>query len=375
MVEWVEPCRQMLQRGDDLVLVTIASVQGSSPREPGAKMLVTNSETRQTIGGGNLEFQCTDIARKLLAQQDDNPMHKRFSLAAGLGQCCGGVVTVLFEKISADTRWLDALKTMLAQDESVMQVVALEAGSSLPRMLVSASQVFPPQLESKQPDLVARARERLASRAASSVEAILLAEEQNSQALLFDRIASNDIALILFGAGHVGRALVNLLAHISCRVTWVDTRDGQLPAQTASNIETVCSDVPEAIIAEAAPGSYFLVLTHDHRLDQQLAEQILKRNDFAWFGMIGSRSKRAKFEHRLSARGIPMVNLQKMVCPIGIDGIKSKQPSAIAVSVLAQIVQIHEQSGQSRLTEVNSAAVQTDVWPTSYKPDTGRTNE
>jgi xanthine dehydrogenase accessory factor len=332
--------------GDALVMVTIASVQGSSPREPGASMLVTRREARQTIGGGNLEFQCIDIARKLLAQNDRNQLHQRFSLAAGLGQCCGGVVTVLFEKIPATSQWPRALQSMRRGDEAVMQIVALDAGSSMPRLLVSASRVFPPQLESAQPALIALARERLVARTPTHAETVRLKGEDSEQSLLFDRVGANDFELILFGAGHVGSALASLLAQQSCRVTWVDTRDDQLPAASASNIVTVCTDVPEAIIDDAAPGSYFIVMTHDHRLDQQLAEHILKRNDFAWFGLIGSCSKRAKFEHRLSARGIPAAVLQKMVCPIGIGGIKSKLPSAIAVSVMAQLLQVYEQQTQ-----------------------------
>ena len=345
MTDWVELCHQFQQRGEASVIVSIASVKGSSPREPGARMLVTRDATRPTIGGGNLEFQAIDIARKLLAQQDSKALHKRFSLAAGLGQCCGGVVTLLFEKVTPQSHWIGELLRLRRQQEAVVQVIPLQASSSLPRLLVTKERVFPAQQVGVFPQLIEQARQQLAAQTGAAIKNIAL--DGAPQAVLFDAVRSSGFTLYLFGAGHVGAALAGLLAQQPCKVIWVDTRDDQLPQTTAENISPVCTDTPEAVIAEAAADSFFLVMTHDHRLDQQLAEHILKRNDFAWFGLIGSRSKRAQFEHRLQARGVAKSILQKMVCPIGIDGIKSKLPDAIAVSVMAQLLQVYEQQARA----------------------------
>ena len=79
-------------------------------------------------------------------------------------------------------------------------------------------------------------------------------------------------------------------------------------------------------------------MTHDHALDQAISEAILRRGDFAWFGLIGSATKRSLFERRLAARGIAQQALDRMTCPIGIAGIGGKEPGVIAVAVAAQLL-------------------------------------
>ena len=106
--------------------------------------------------------------------------------------------------------------------------------------------------------------------------------------------------------------------------------------------ETICTDTPEAEINLAPPGSYFLVMTHDHALDQRLAEQILKRDDFVYFGLIGSASKRRNFETRMRRRGVDPRRFARMTCPIGVDGISGKQPAQIAIAVAAEILQVYD---------------------------------
>jgi xanthine dehydrogenase accessory factor len=147
--------------------------------------------------------------------------------------------------------------------------------------------------------------------------------------------------LQLYGAGHVGRAIVKLLEGIHCRVQWIDERDSEFPSgPLPPHIERVCVEPVEAEVARAAPGDCHLVLTHSHDLDLAISHEILKRGDFAWFGLIGSRTKRARFEHRLSARGIGPALLQRMACPIGLPGIAGKEPEVIAVAVVAQLLQV-----------------------------------
>ncbi len=161
---------------------------------------------------------------------------------------------------------------------------------------------------------------------------------------VFDPVTAPDFNIYLFGAGHVGEAVIKYLADLPCRINWVDTRDAQLPDITPANVIAVTTDTPQSIIDEASPGSYFLVMTHDHSLDQDLSESILKRDDYHYFGLIGSLTKRKKFEHRLSQRGINVAQLSRMTCPIGISGIHSKQPAAIALAVTAELVQCYEKT-------------------------------
>ncbi|WP_179401990.1 xanthine dehydrogenase accessory protein XdhC [Burkholderia guangdongensis] len=147
------------------------------------------------------------------------------------------------------------------------------------------------------------------------------------------------IHIVLFGAGHVGEALVTLLGALPCVVQWVDTRDELFPDECPPNVQPEPTDAPEAYVDAAPPGAYFLVMTHNHALDFSLAERIMRRRDFAYFGMIGSRTKRVKFERRLAARGVDQERLTEMVCPIGVAGIVDKAPWSIAVAVCAELMQ------------------------------------
>ncbi|MBQ0941809.1 xanthine dehydrogenase accessory protein XdhC [Ideonella sp. 4Y16] len=145
--------------------------------------------------------------------------------------------------------------------------------------------------------------------------------------------------LQLYGAGHVGRAIITLLAQIPCRVQWIDERESEFPpAPLPPHIQRVCVEPVEAEVALAPPGSAYLVLTHSHDLDLALTQAILRRDDVGWFGLIGSATKRARFEHRLAERGIPAERIAAMHCPIGWPGISGKEPGVIAVAVVAQLL-------------------------------------
>jgi xanthine dehydrogenase accessory factor len=146
--------------------------------------------------------------------------------------------------------------------------------------------------------------------------------------------------IVLFGAGHVGHALVRLFGMLPCVVQWVDERDELFPDEVPANVQIEATDTPAAIVDEAPPGAWFIVMTHNHALDFELTERIMRRRDFAWFGLIGSKTKRVKFERRLLDRGVPAERLAEMVCPIGVPGIIDKAPSSIAVAVTAQLMQL-----------------------------------
>ncbi len=148
--------------------------------------------------------------------------------------------------------------------------------------------------------------------------------------------------LQIYGAGHVGRAIVQVLAAVPCRVDWIDERESEFPpGELPPHIRRVCVEPVEAEVAMAAPGSAFLVLTHSHELDLRITQAILARGDFGFFGLIGSATKRAKFERRLAERGVAPEALARMVCPIGLPGLRGKEPGVIAVAAVAQLLQAH----------------------------------
>ena len=148
--------------------------------------------------------------------------------------------------------------------------------------------------------------------------------------------------LQLYGAGHVGRAIVRLLSEIPCEVQWIDEREDEFPAgePLPRHVEKVCVDPVEAEVDVAPANACFLVLTHRHDLDMRIAEAVLRRGDFRYLGLIGSRTKRARFLHRYEERGIAADVLARLTCPIGVPGIEGKEPEVIAVSVVAQLLQL-----------------------------------
>ena len=149
--------------------------------------------------------------------------------------------------------------------------------------------------------------------------------------------------LLLFGAGHVGRALAHVLVDLPFDVTWIDERDDAFPQEAGANVRKVTTDTPEAEIAAAGPGACFLVMTHSHALDETLCDAILRRGDFMYCGVIGSATKRARFERRLRDRGVAGDAIARMRCPIGMPAIKGKEPAIIAVAVAAELLMIRNQ--------------------------------
>jgi len=154
--------------------------------------------------------------------------------------------------------------------------------------------------------------------------------------------------LQLYGAGHVGRAIVQALAPLPVRVLWIDEREEEFAAARPligplhAQIETRCIDTLEAEVRHAAPGAYYLVLTHQHELDLRITEAILRRADFAYLGLIGSKTKRQRFVHRFEERGVAAEAIARMTCPIGVPGIDGKEPEVIAAAVVAQLLQQRE---------------------------------
>jgi xanthine dehydrogenase accessory factor len=151
--------------------------------------------------------------------------------------------------------------------------------------------------------------------------------------------------LQLYGAGHVGRAIATLLATLDANVDWIDEREAEFPAATTLGtpwpdpIRRVCVDAVEGEVHAAPPGAFYLVLTHRHDLDLRITEAILRRADFAYLGLIGSRTKRQRFVHRFEERGIAAAAIDRMTCPIGVAHIAGKAPELVAVAVVAQLLQ------------------------------------
>ena len=355
MTDWIDDLAQLRERHEPAVVVTVASTKGSVPREAGTKMIVTRERVCGTIGGGHLELQAISIARDQIAARAhaDEPL-RRFPLGASLGQCCGGVVNLLFEPVTDDPPWLEALVTLRRDCVPCMIVSAARASNDRCKLIVTADEAYGPRdlLDAKALDAVRGLLEQREN-------ARLWRSGQGEDAPVFflEPILPCDFAIVLFGAGHVGRALVRVLADVRCRVTWVDAREEEFPRDIPANVNVVCTDVPEAEVDAAAAGTYFLVMTHSHGIDEELTARILQRTDFAYFGLIGSRAKRQQFERRLERRGIPRARLAAMTCPIGVEGIAGKEPATIAIAVAAQLLQAYARRGAVGSVAATAASV------------------
>jgi xanthine dehydrogenase accessory factor len=334
MDNWLSAINSLAATAAPAVLVTVAAVEGSAPREASAKMLVAAHAQYDTIGGGHIEMRACDIAREMLASGERRRIG-RFALGPSLGQCCGGVVHLAFETIDCESRTCYARLAELWRDrQESWRMVSLD--TALPTALVDAdgrclAGSLPPALAGFDREGPCR----------------LLRDEQG-RSWLIDPCRPWRPHLVLFGAGHVGAAIVRALADLPCHVTWVDEREDLFPVSLPANVKIEATDTPEAVVDEVPPGSTYLVLTHSHALDQRLSEAILRRADAGWFGLIGSKTKRMQFEHRLRERGIVQERLADMVCPIGVPGITGKAPAVIAAAVCAQLLQVWEAEEKAR---------------------------
>ncbi|WP_305822389.1 xanthine dehydrogenase accessory protein XdhC [Massilia brevitalea] len=301
------------------VLVTVAIVEGSVPREPGAKMLVTRDGFAGTVGGGHLEHRAIDMARTML-EEGGLARLERFALGPSLGQCCGGIAHLVFEVVDREQMALLDKR----RNEDTWRLIAIGGMG---------------------PSLFDGAGRQLAGAPAPGFDRTRgthVFTDADGRRWLADSVFAPRAHLMLFGAGHVGAAIVRALAEPPCRVTWVDERDDMFPAEVPANVTVEATDTPEALVAQAAPGTSFLVMTHSHALDLRLSIAILSRPGADWFGLIGSDTKRRQFEHRLRERGIANERIDAMVCPIGLPGIAGKAPAVIAVAVAAQLLTVWE---------------------------------
>lgn len=337
MTDWLNEWRRLRDAGEPAVLVTVAGTRGSAPREVGATMLVTAREAAGTIGGGELEYQCTHIAARLLGSApQEHGFLRRFPLGPNCGQCCGGVVDVLFERLDGAGNWLEPLLRVWHERIATMLVTTLDDAGRPSRALVTADEVMPADANAGDLDAVRRALARGAR--AERVDT----PGRGQPFLLIESVTDGGFDVVVFGAGHVGSAIVRAMAALDCRLRWVDSRRHIFPDALPTNVQAIEAAQPEREVAAMPPGAYCLVMTHSHALDLEICARVLARGDQAYCGLIGSVSKRRRFERRLKQRGLTEADLRRLICPIGIGGISGKRPAEIAIAVSADILRRRE---------------------------------
>ncbi|WP_278618509.1 xanthine dehydrogenase accessory protein XdhC [Ectopseudomonas oleovorans] len=252
--------------------------------------------------------------------------------------------------------WISALAELQQQGEACVLVTIIEERGSTPRnagskMVVTAERIFETigggHLEYKAMEM---AREMLASRSQDTrLERFSLGASLGqccggATVLLFEPMGQPQAQIAVFGAGHVGRALVPLLASLPCKVRWIDSRENEFPEHIPAGAQKIVNEDVVDEVENMPPGSYYIVMTHNHQLDLELTAAILKRGDFAYYGLIGSKTKRVKFEHRLRERGFADTLMARMRCPMGLPEVKGKLPVEIAVSIAGEVIATYNAS-------------------------------
>ncbi|MCJ8318144.1 MAG: xanthine dehydrogenase accessory protein XdhC [Colwellia sp.] len=255
-LNWNQASLDLNQQGRAYVLITIIGVTGSTPRDSGTKMVVSQSDIFDTIGGGHLEYKAIKQARKLLEENKDCQLIEHFQLGSQLGQCCGGNASILFECFAANT-----------------------------------------------------------------------------------------IHIAVFGAGHVGQALIPMLSGLPCHITWVDNRESQFPVncQQYANVTALLTDDPAAEVSAMPSKTLYVVMTHNHQLDFDISLAALKREDFHYLGLIASDTKWRRFQQRYKHREISPSLVEQMNCPIGLEQVVGKIPMEVAISVAGQIIESYQE--------------------------------
>ena len=289
MFDWTTNAREALRQGP-AALVTILATEGSAPRGPGARMVVTQTGLAGTIGGGKLEHLSTAQARAILALGPGSWRVQDYPLGPLLGQCCGGRVRLLVERLD-EVPESDGPFTVTLGDK-VCRVAGQDG-------------------------------ERLAARGPLPVAGARFVEPAETDML----------PVTMFGAGHVGRAVAARAPGLPLHFAWHDSRP-----EAAETAGVVLAD--EAAMVACAAGApeeaAVVILTHDHALDYRLTAAALGGRA-RFVGLIGSRSKRARFLSRLAADG---VDAARLTCPIGLSGIRGKEPEVIAIATLAQLLML-----------------------------------
>ncbi len=265
---WSEAAARLQRAGVPYALATVIATAGSTPRERGAKMVITASDTYASIGGGQLEHLVVQQAREILGRGESLQEIRQFPLAAEARQCCGGSVALLLE-------------------------------------------TFVPALRE----------------------------------------------VCIFGAGHVTRALVDILRQTDSRVTCIDNR-AELLAQLPASERLHChyAEDPVAAIGQLPGGAHMLVLTHDHGLDYRLVSALLTTGGWRSLGLIGSETKSLRFRHRLAKDGFSEAQLARLECPVGIPGVRGKAPMEVAIAIAAGLLAQAD-------TAVAAAQEQQMSWP------------
>lgn len=316
---WLAQVIAQLADASAVAVLTILSAKGSTPREAGAFMLVTNQSQSGSIGGGALEFEATKWAKERVAEHLSDEVaeirgktgfsrHSRdFALGPDLGQCCGGHVTLLCE---------------IYDQTSHCDLTALSHLAPVQLLHDLASQDLPVPYDGTKAGFYYNAK----------TAQLVTTHDRRKQ------------KLYLYGAGHVGRALIDVTSGLDLERVWVDTSQSRFPEIVPDDVTIVPASDMAVIAHHAPPSTIHIVMSYAHQIDEAICYALLAKGDFAKLGLIGSKTKKARFASRFRTAGIDERQIDRLICPIGLHTITGKSPAHVALSIAGQLAVWLEES-------------------------------
>ena len=306
--------RETIERHGSAALLSVIDAAGSVPRESGARIVLQpDGGFFGTIGGGRLEYEAIARARTALAGGRGPAEFRDWPLGPNLGQCCGGRVRTLTETF--DEADLAAVRRFEAVEMSGAFATRsrLDADGRVARVLAPR-----PDAETRQ--------------------------SAPNKTAFHEQFGEANTPVLLFGAGHVGRAVVLALAPLPFTVRWIDGRSDQFPPHVPQNAVTVCTNDVGHELAQAPRDAMIVVMTHSHPLDFDITAAALQRDAFDFVGLIGSETKRARFSTWARQLRIAEEKIDRLVCPIGLPQIRGKEPAVISAGIAAQLLMVRERA-------------------------------
>ena len=308
---WIDLAQEIITRGKRAVLALITDHAGSTPRERGCWMLVDQEKIYGTLGGGTLEYSAVQAARTMLAGQSDwKRSGHEYLLGPDLGQCCGGGVKFLLEPLDQTSSWLLSVNASdFEQTGGAYLHINLENPQEAPAVGLDA-------------DL----------------------SHKSDPRYFIQPLSDHRPALYVFGAGHVGQAIAVTASALPIRLTLVDARSDIMTHFAAPDNCTLLCEDPLSRVQQIENGAGAVIMTHDHDLDYQLGMELFNHSGLSFRGIIGSKSKTARFMKRYRQAGIADSLLDTLKMPLAQAAPPGKEPGVIALGILHEFLS-HLQSG------------------------------
>ena len=364
MDSWLDPVKTEISLNNGFVLLTIIATKGSTPCTNGDKIVFTKNENSfGSIGGGNLEFKSLAFAKEMLGQKMNTRQLVKYPLGATLGQCCGGYVKVLFESfidddegLSHNNSWIEQVSMLYKKGEDFILATIIDIDkknhSSTQKCIYTINNFYSSLSNKKLSNFIEESASNLMQSAQSPTIVEFEDDSETKAQVLLEKVNSSEVLpVVVFGAGHISRALMPIIINLPIKLYWIDDRQEQFDQYVGdtSQINIICDDFLTSM-ADLPNEIYTLVITYSHQIDFEICEKMIIQNNFSYLGMIGSSIKGRKFRDRFAQKNYSKDVIDKFTCPIGEKQKLLKSPTSIAITIAMDLINFIENKKQSELS-------------------------